>query len=123
MKRLAVVILVVVTIFACACGCSSGAKEINGSCTTVVKACQDVAKNEQVTVTVSGTPVTGNDTKSGRFYITDSGSLSGDKVFITLKDPNDGIGIALRTTFKGKLNTSSVRQDSISLSDVEVVRG
>ena len=114
------VMIALVLAAAFAAGCSSPSKEIKGSCATVVKECQDVANGDDVTVIVSGWPVSGL-VFDDEVAITDGGE-HGPSVYVHLKDGQDGAGVVGRTTFKGTLRTDMIFTDAIYLKDAEIVR-
>jgi len=119
MKRLVLVVLAAIAIVACLAGCS-GTKTVSGSCTTVVKECQEFKTADRPTVEVTGRPWLGSESMGKMVYISDSGNAGDPYVAVYFKDEHHKPVVG-RVTVKGTLDSKMTRDNSISIIDAEVV--
>lgn len=120
MKRLALIVLTVIAIGACAIGCSQ-AKEIGGSCSEVVKACQNMSGDANVTV--KGKVVMEGSTKDEAYILSDNGRSGEPWAYVTFKDISDASKVTKGDTVKvkGVVHGSAVQENAIFVTDATLV--
>ena len=96
------------------------AKEVSGNVESVVEKCQQVANNEKVTVTVTGSLAAGQDISSGSFILIDGSSYK-YYAYVNLKDGGNTSKAYGRITVKGTLNNKLTTDTAVHISDAQIV--
>lgn len=118
MRKLAIVI-VAALICSCVLAACAG-KTVSGNVESVVKQCQQIGNNENVTVSVTGSTTGSYDPSNGTLMLVDGSSYT-YSVMAHLKDRESGKKAFGRVTVKGKLENKLTSEHIVNITDAEIV--